>query len=303
MSARLGELSNAEFLVPVINSLTDKLHRNAPLRAGILQYWKRRDAGFTRRDLSLGCAMSPDQNASLRLARVIPVIDVMNGQVVRAVGGRRELYQPLTSKLTHSTDPRVVADAVLRTAAVNELYVADLDGLRGHRPRLGWIDALSERGVQVMVDSGLRHATDAKPIFDHGAAAVVAATETLQAIEELKRLVDQYGAQRVVLSIDLRNGEVVGSEDVWGSEPDPLATIRKGLDAGVGRVIVLELARVGTGIGPGTLGLCRQVRAAFPDLELIAGGGVRHRDDVDRLAEAGANGVLVASALHDGHMS
>lgn len=236
-------------------------------------------------------------------ARIIPVIDVMGGQVVRAVGGRRELYQPLTSKLTHSTDPQVVAEALLKAAAVNELYVADLDGLMGHRPRLAWIGALAERGVQVMVDSGLRHAADAKSSFDHGAATVVVPTETLAATKELRRLVEAFGSERVVLSVDLRNGVVVGDEDVWRGQPDPVEVIWRATSHGILRVLVLELARVGTGIGPGTLELCQQVRAAFPELELIAGGGVRNRDDVNRLADAGANGVLVASALHDGTMN
>jgi phosphoribosylformimino-5-aminoimidazole carboxamide ribotide isomerase len=235
-------------------------------------------------------------------ARVIPVIDVMNGQAVRAVGGRRELYQPLVSHLTDSTDPRAVAEALLKAAGVNELYVADLDGLMGHRPRLGWVAGLAGRGVRVLVDAGLKHAADAKPILDAG-AEVVAATETLAGVSELTRLVDAAGPGRVVVSVDLRNGGVVVPEGVWGGTPDPSEVIWRAQVHGVKRVIVLELARVGTGIGPGTVGLCRQVRASFPDIELIAGGGVRNRDDVTRLAEAGADGVLVASALHDGNMT
>src|SRR5947208_11216238 len=101
-------------------------------------------------------AQQPDKRV-----RIIPVIDVMDGQVVRAVGGRRELYQPLESRITASTDPAVVAAAMLRTVGVNELYVADLDGLRGHRPRLGWIGSLGENGARVMVDSGVRLPADA----------------------------------------------------------------------------------------------------------------------------------------------
>jgi phosphoribosylformimino-5-aminoimidazole carboxamide ribotide isomerase len=234
--------------------------------------------------------------------RVIPVIDVMEGQVVRAVGGRRELYQPLRSKLIDSTAPLAVAEAALRAVGVNELYVADIDGLLGHRPRLGWIAEVAARGCRVMVDAGIHHAADAKAVFDAGATAVVAGTETIAGPDELRALVESVGPDRVVLSVDLRNGQVVGSESAWGVDPDPIELVRIATAVGIRRVIVLELARVGTGIGPGTVGLCHQMRAAFPDLELIAGGGVRDREDVDRLAEAGADGVLVASAIHDGHL-
>src|SRR5262249_10672914 len=154
--------------------------------------------------------MAPQQSGGR--CRVIPVIDVMNGQVVRALGGRRELYQPLRSKLTDSTEPAAVADALTRTLGVNDLYVADIDGLLGHRPRLSWIAALTTRGSRVMVDAGIRHASDAKAIFDAGASAVVAGTETIAGADELQALVQAVGPDRVVLSVDLRNGTVLGSE-------------------------------------------------------------------------------------------
>lgn len=244
--------------------------------------------------------MNPQQSG--RRTRVVPVIDVMGGQVVRAVGGRRELYQPLVSHITHSTDPAVVAAAILKLLGVNELYVADIDGLMGHRPRLGWIAGLTGRGVRVMVDAGVKQAADARAVAETG-ADVVAGTETLEGLNELNQLVNTFGPDRVVLSVDLRNGLVVGSEAAWGMDPNPVEVVRQGIGVGARRVIVLELARVGTGIGPGTVGLCKDVRAAFPDLELIAGGGVRDRADVAALATAGSDGVLVASAIHDGNLT
>ena len=224
----------------------------------------------------------------------------MNGEVVRAVGGRREMYTAIRSRLTTSTDPRAVADALLAATGVSELYVADLDALGGHRPHIGWVKALTAAGCRVMIDGGVKHAADATPFLDAGAAVVVG-TETLADFEDLKSLVASAGSDRVVLSIDLRNGRLVGNEAVVGD--DPLVAAVRGAGHGVRRLIVLELARVGTGIGPGTTELCRQMRRHLPDVELIAGGGVRAWDDVDHLAAAGANAVLVASALHDGTLT
>jgi phosphoribosylformimino-5-aminoimidazole carboxamide ribotide isomerase len=244
--------------------------------------------------------MCPTEPEPRRPVRIIPVLDVMNGQVVRAVAGRRELYGPVRSRLTDSTEPRAVAEALLAAARVDEFYVADLDALERHRPRLGWVTELAGRGVRVLIDPGLRTVADAKPVFDAGASAVVAATETLRGVGELISLCQTYGPDRVILSLDLRNGRVVGAEAVWGTEPNPMGVVGMGIAAGARRVIVLELARVGTGIGPGTTVLCRQLRHTFPDVEMIAGGGVRAWEDIDLLAAAGADGVLVASALHDG---
>jgi phosphoribosylformimino-5-aminoimidazole carboxamide ribotide isomerase len=157
----------------------------------------------------------------------------------------------------------------------------------------------AERGCRVLVDAGLRCATDARPILDAGAWGVVAATETLRSTDELRALIAAMGPERVVLSLDLRNGRLVGEVSVWGDH-DPAAAVATTVGYGVRRVIVLDLARVGTGIGIGTEVLCARIRAQFPDVELIAGGGVRTRDDVERAATAGADAVLVASGLHDG---
>jgi phosphoribosylformimino-5-aminoimidazole carboxamide ribotide isomerase len=223
----------------------------------------------------------------------------MDGQAVRAVGGRRELYRPLESRLTGSTDPGTVANVLLAAAETNELYVADIDAIRRHRPRLGWLRPLAERGCRVLVDAGLRYATDARLILDAGAWGVVAATETLRSTDELRALLAGIGPERVILSLDLRNGRLVGDVSVWGDH-DPAAAVTTAVGYGVRRVIVLDLARVGTGIGIGPELLCGRIRAQFPDGELIAGGGVRTWDDVERAAKAGADAVLVASGLHDG---
>jgi phosphoribosylformimino-5-aminoimidazole carboxamide ribotide isomerase len=233
-------------------------------------------------------------------ARVIPVLDVRGGEVVLAVGGRRDMYALVQSKLTTSTDPRGVAGALLAATGGNEIYVADLDALGGHRPRLAWVKELTATGCRVLIDAGVKHAADARPLLDSG-ATVVAGTETLASFAELGALVAAAGTDRVVLSIDLRNGRLVGDERELGE--DPLDAAVAGVEKGATRLILLELARVGTGIGPGTTELCRRVRAALPGVELIAGGGVRAWDDVDRLADAGANAVLVASALHDGTLT
>jgi phosphoribosylformimino-5-aminoimidazole carboxamide ribotide isomerase len=115
-------------------------------------------------------------------------------------------------------------------------------------------------------------------------------------------MVEAWEPERVVLSVDLRNGRVLTRDDVWGPDPDAAAVVEQAMAVGVRRAIVLELARVGTGIGPGTVELCGQLRQRFPGIELIAGGGVRNWNDVDQLGAVGVDGVLVASALHDGAM-
>ena len=100
---------------------------------------------------------------------------------------------------------------------------------------------------------------------------------------------------QAILSLDLFDGQ---PRCAWGEPPE----IDELLSHGVESLIVLDLARVGTGQGSGTDNLIRAIRKRWPKVELIAGGGVKNRDDLALLEEAGADAVLVASALHDGSL-
>ena len=111
------------------------------------------------------------------------------------------------------------------------------------------------------------------------------------------------GSDRVALSLDLRDGEpVVAAGAAAGIQHEPAHGLaaRAGA-AGVGSVIVIDLARVGEGTGL-DLELIARVREAVPGLTLLAGGGVRGPEDLVRLAGAGCDGALVATALHEGRI-
>jgi phosphoribosylformimino-5-aminoimidazole carboxamide ribotide isomerase len=110
------------------------------------------------------------------------------------------------------------------------------------------------------------------------------------------------GGGKLAFSLDLQGGQPLTNVAMWKSEP-PINIVRWIISAGIQRLIVLDLADVGVGRGTGTLALCRQVRHECPELELIAGGGVRSVDDLKALADAGCSAALVASSLHDGRLS
>ena len=99
-----------------------------------------------------------------------------------------------------------------------------------------------------------------------------------------------------IVSVDLFDGRVLSRDPRLAglSALDVLALLHPARE-----VIVLDLARVGTSAGP-DVALIAEIHAAFPDLELLAGGGVRDGDDLRALADAGAAGALVATALHRG---
>jgi phosphoribosylformimino-5-aminoimidazole carboxamide ribotide isomerase len=238
--------------------------------------------------------------------RIIPVLDVMNGIVVRAIGGRRDEYRPVVSKLTASTDPVEVAKALLDAIGAGELYVADLDAITGGAAVSPSVARLLDGiGVPVWVDVGINRERPASALPDSERCRPVVGTETGATPEQLSDVIRGAGSRPVAVSIDLKAERLLGNWSAWGAEHErgAFSVARTAVRLGAKALIVLDLARVGTGTGAGTDGLLRVFRDVFPDVDLIAGGGVRSWEDVERLGATGATGVLVASALHDGMLS
>lgn len=238
--------------------------------------------------------------------RLIPVLDVLGGVVVRGVGGRRREYRPVVSRLTASTDTVEVARALVAAFGPAEIYLADLDAIGGAKPAVRVYRAIRELGVRLWVDSGIRDADGARVVADAG-CDVVAGLETVPGPEALREIVAAVGAERVVFSLDLRDGEPLRD---WCDRGDWLpglsgqarGPVPTAVACGISRLIVLDLARVGMGGGTGTDELCRSIASTYPHVEVIAGGGISGPADLDRLAACGVRGALAASALHDGRI-
>lgn len=234
--------------------------------------------------------------------RIIPVLDLMQGCVVRGVGGRRDEYRPIRSELLDGHAPVEVAAAVRRRFGLNEFYVADLDALRGGAPQGEVLRDLIAAGHELLVDAGVRDASSTAELRSSGISRVVAAQESLPGRGALQDILAAMEAQCVVFSLDLLAGRLLGARGDWRSN-EPFARAAEAIECGIRSMIVLDLAGVGIGGGVPTLELCSRLRRHAPELEIITGGGVRHRDDLLRLRDAGVDGVLVASALHDGKIT
>ena len=230
--------------------------------------------------------------------RVVPVIDLKDGTAVHAVRGERERYRPVRSVLAGDDgDPSALARAFRTELGLRELYVADLDAIGGERGHSATIATLAPE-ARVMVDAGVSEPARARALLDLGAHRVVAGTETLSGPDALDRLLAALPDGAVVLSVDLRAGRLLSPDPALAGTPalDAVAHLHR---AGLREAIVLDLARVGSGAGP-DVALIAAIHAAFPDLELLAGGGVRDVEDLRALGAAGAAGALVATALHSG---
>jgi phosphoribosylformimino-5-aminoimidazole carboxamide ribotide isomerase len=152
------------------------------------------------------------------------------------------------------------------------------------------------------VDVGINAHRPATILADFPNVRVVVGLETGAEPHHLAEALAIAGSRPVAVSLDLKAGQILGRWKEWGAQHErgAFSVAQTALRAGARALIVLDLTRVGTGTGTGTEALLRVFRDVFPDIDLIAGGGVRSWEDVERLGAAGATGVLIASALHDG---
>lgn len=231
--------------------------------------------------------------------QLVPVLDLMNGAVVRGVAGQRDEYRPIQSRLAAGSDPVQIAAALRDGFRVDEFYVADLDAIRFHRPQLEVIARLANLGLKLLVDGGISDIATAEKLVQANAARVISGLETLPDWTLLRELVGTFGSDQIVFSVDLQNGRPLGQA---GSGLSPAEIVNRAVDAGIVNLIVLDLAGVGVGGGIPTLELCSHIREEHPDLTLWTGGGVRNMNDVLASRSYGVSGVLVASALHDGRI-
>ncbi|MBM82017.1 MAG: hisA/hisF family protein [Planctomycetaceae bacterium] len=229
---------------------------------------------------------------------IIPVIDILNGVVVRGVAGKRSEYKPIVSRLTDRTDVLGVAEAFRQHFHVSRLYVADLDAILGGSPNLDAYRSLGEAGFQAIVDAGISETSQASLVLDAGAEAVIAGLETCPGPQFLADIVREFG-DRVIFSLDMKHGEPMTTCPDW-VETRPFDLAAQAINFGIVRLIILDLAQVGVGQGLSTVPLCHSLLEQFPNVRLITGGGIRNDQDLQSLENLHLEGVLVASALHNG---
>lgn len=231
--------------------------------------------------------------------KIIPVIDLKAGQVVHAIAGERDHYQPMQSQLFPGCDP---LEYILGFSQLGYeyVYVADLDGIVDAQPDYARLALLAAQSVPLLLDVGIRHVQDVETLIRvlrgwPAGWSLILASETLDSSAEL----DRIGRLNLplVFSLDLHAGHPRLPPDTSSWDHDDSLLTR--LEAiGCLDLIVLDTASVGASRGVPTLELCRTLKRRTPQFRLITGGGIRHQDDLDQLVQAGVQAALISTALH-----
>ncbi|MFK7767269.1 MAG: HisA/HisF-related TIM barrel protein [Mariniblastus sp.] len=240
---------------------------------------------------------------------VIPVLDLMIGQVVLATEGNRDAYQPVHSRLSHSSNPVDVAQAIFNQTGCDCLYLADIDSFAGANPNWAVYNDLLGRGFELLVDADWmtdqRAGQIAEKIQTPEKMNVILSSETMSCESQFETFesLTSRGIEPI-FSLD-KKGDSIITQPGELSELQPLELVRMAYDRGVRNMIVLDLDSVGTKKGyvkkdNSVAPLLQEISGELNDVRLISGGGVKEPADVTALMELGCNHALVATAIHDG---
>jgi phosphoribosylformimino-5-aminoimidazole carboxamide ribotide isomerase len=231
--------------------------------------------------------------------KIIPVIDILKGVAVHGIRGEREQYQPLQSILCRSANPLDIA-LTFKSLKFSSLYLADLDAILGKSVNFKvYRQIMTETRLDLMVDAGIADLARAEKVLATEVSKIVVGSETLKSLDFLDQAVKAFGKDKVVVSIDLKEGKVLSASEAIASM-NAVSFAQELRKIGVNQIILLDLDRVGTEQGI-NLTLLRSVLKKT-GIEVLIGGGIRSLQELEELRKLGVSGTLVATILHNGKL-
>ena len=227
---------------------------------------------------------------------LIPAIDIIDGKCVRLTKGdydQKKVYgEPLDMALE------------FEHLGFKRLHVVDLDGAKSkHIVNDAVLKAITtETSLTVDFGGGIKTDEDLEKAFAAGAKMVTVGSIAVTKPELFMGWMEKYGAERMILGADVRHGKI--SINGWkeDSDEDLLPFLKKYIDAGVKNVLCTEISKDGTLAGP-AIDLYKRVMDAYPELHLIASGGVSSKADIEALNAAGIPAVVFGKAIYEGKIN
>ena len=231
------------------------------------------------------------------MIELIPAIDIINGQCVRLTKGDYD------QKTVYRDSPAEVAKA-FEEIGFRRLHVVDLDGAKSkHIVNEAVLTAITtETNLVVDFGGGIKTDEDIEKAFAAGASMVTVGSIAVTQPDLFMGWLEKYGPERMILGADVRHGKI--SINGWKEDSceDLLPFLRKYIEAGVRNVLCTEISKDGTLSGP-AISLYSEVMEAYPELHLIASGGVSSLDDIKALNAVGIPAVVFGKAIYEGKIN
>ena len=233
----------------------------------------------------------------MKKIELIPAIDIIDGKCVRLTKGDYE------QKTVYRDSPAEVAKE-FETIGFKRLHVVDLDGAKSKHIVNSKVlhEITSQTSLIVDFGGGIKTDDDIRQAFDAGASMVTVGSIAVTCPDLFEGWLSTYGAEKLILGADVRNGRI--SINGWkeDSEQALLPFLQKYVEMGVKNVLCTEISKDGTLSGP-AIELYKEIMNHYPQLHLIASGGVSSMDDISLLEEDGIPAVVFGKAIYEGKIN
>lgn len=229
--------------------------------------------------------------------KIIPAIDLMNGQCVRLQQGRFE-------ESTYYDQNPVTLAQKWESLGITHLHLVDLDGAKSGQPQHSGILAKITQKTKLKVDfgGGIRTLADAENALNAGASTLSIGSLAVKNEDLLDVLIQKFGAESLVIAADVDGQKVQTNGWQKASSLDLGDFLRKMLKKGCRQIMCTDVQKDGMMKGP-AYDLYRHIRRQFPDVQLQASGGVRDESDLTALKELGCESAIVGKAIYEGKIS
>ena len=231
------------------------------------------------------------------MIELIPAIDIIDGKCVRLSQGDYDRVKE------YSASPADVARE-MQDHGITRLHVVDLDGAKSkHVVNWRTLEQIAN-ATNLVIDfgGGVKTDDDLRIVFDCGAQMVTGGSIAVKEPETFERWLVKYGADRIILGADVKEGKIAVNGWQEGSDSELMSFLKHYTGLGVQKVICTEISRDGMLQGP-AISLYQDILAQFPEMHLIASGGVSSMSDIEMLAEAKVPGVIFGKALYEGKIT
>ncbi|MBN1184331.1 MAG: 1-(5-phosphoribosyl)-5-[(5-phosphoribosylamino)methylideneamino]imidazole-4-carboxamide isomerase [Bacteroidales bacterium] len=227
---------------------------------------------------------------------IIPAIDIIGGKCVRLTQGEYD------SVKTYHNDPLEVAKD-FESHGIKRLHLVDLDGAKQKKVVNQKVLERITSGTNLVVDfgGGIKKEEDLKSIFNAGAAYAVVGSMAVTNNEIFRKWINDFGGEKFILAADVLNKKIAISGWMESTAIDLMEFLRQQITNGVKKVLCTDISKDGMLQGT-SVDLYKEIKETYPELYLIASGGVTDESDITALIDYNIDGVIIGKAIYEGKL-
>lgn len=227
------------------------------------------------------------------MIKLIPAIDIIDGRCVRLTKGNYK------EKTIYHENPVDVAKE-FEQLGLTHLHLVDLDGAKSdHVININILKAIStQTNLYVDFSGGIKSDNDIKDVFKNGANMVTIGSVAVNNPDLFHKWIQEYGSQKIILGADVKNGSI--AINGWKDETKKsiYSFLEHYINLGIINILCTDITKDGTLSGP-AYNLYKEILRRFPEINLIASGGVSSNEDIIKLDKLGVKAVVFGKAYYE----